>query len=332
MILMPCIRDINSHQFKYVDNCMETRYLNTLLAAVETGTFSKAAELLHITQSAVSQRIKFLEEHFGQQLLDRSGQRLTLTQAGQVVHAKAREILDKERELLSCLQESTMRKRLSLCCTPTFGMAYLSKVLGDFMRRHSDMNDLKFVFLQPSEALRGLRDEAFDLAVIEHCMDQDFAGLDRFSLPDDEMLVVATADYDLPSVDGVIQVEDLRRVRLFARRDGCSSKELLRQNLKTRGMTFEDFTGVVVSDDLHFSVQSVIDGGGVAYVSQALVANHLASGRLVGLRVEGFQHRRGRSVLLLAERHEDKLIKDLLECIFTIVSPLWRPQLLRGAA
>ena len=111
---------------------METRYLNTLIAAVETGTFSKAAESLHITQSAVSQRIKFLEEHFGQQLLDRSGQRLALTAAGQLVFNKARDILDKEKELLNCLQETTAQKHLSLCCTPTFGMAYLPDVLNNF--------------------------------------------------------------------------------------------------------------------------------------------------------------------------------------------------------
>jgi len=80
---------------------METRYLNTLIASVDAGTFSKAAELLHITQSAVSQRIKFLEEHFGQQLLDRSGQRLALTAAGQLVFSKAKDILEKERELLT---------------------------------------------------------------------------------------------------------------------------------------------------------------------------------------------------------------------------------------
>ncbi|MBW2510418.1 MAG: LysR family transcriptional regulator, partial [Deltaproteobacteria bacterium] len=92
---------------------METRYLNTLIAAVETGTFSKAAESLHITQSAVSQRIKFLEEHFGQQLLDRSGQRLALTVAGQMVFNKARDILEKEKELLTCLQEATTQKHLS---------------------------------------------------------------------------------------------------------------------------------------------------------------------------------------------------------------------------
>ncbi|RLB63682.1 MAG: LysR family transcriptional regulator, partial [Deltaproteobacteria bacterium] len=72
---------------------METRYLNTLVASVEAGTFSKAAELLHITQSAVSQRIKFLEEYFGQQLLDRSGQRLALTSPGKIVFDKAKDIL-----------------------------------------------------------------------------------------------------------------------------------------------------------------------------------------------------------------------------------------------
>ena len=80
---------------------METRYLNTLVASVEAGTFSKAAELLHITQSAVSQRIKFLEEHFGQQLLDRSGQRLALTLSGKIVFDKA-----KDKEAIALNQDN----------------------------------------------------------------------------------------------------------------------------------------------------------------------------------------------------------------------------------
>ena len=158
---------------------METRYLNTLVASVEAGTFSKAAEMLHITQSAVSQRIKFLEDHFGQQLLDRSGQRLVLTVPGKLVFAKAKDILDKEKELLTCLQKSSTKKRLSICCTPTFGMAYLPQVLNDFLRVHSDMNDLKFLFLQPEKALAGLRHEEFDLAVIEHQLDLDCSGFNR---------------------------------------------------------------------------------------------------------------------------------------------------------
>jgi DNA-binding transcriptional LysR family regulator len=309
---------------------METRYLNTLVTSVEAGTFSKAAEILHITQSAVSQRIKFLEEHFGQQLLDRSGQRLALTTSGQVVFAKAKDILEKERELLSCLLSSVSQKRLSLCCTPTFGMAYLPRVLNTFLRVHSDLSDLKFVFQQPAEALRGLRQEEFDLAVIEHRLNLDFTGFDYFPLPDDEMLMVASASSAIPAIDGVIQLSDLKKFRLFARRDGCSSKELMRQNLVTHGFDFNDFDGVLVSDDLHFTVQSILRGDGIAYVSQALVSNYLTSGELVGFRVEGFEHRRGRSVVMLPQRSEDGLLKEFLDCVFNEVSPLSRPQMVSG--
>jgi DNA-binding transcriptional LysR family regulator len=310
---------------------METRYLNTLVASVEAGTFSKAAELLHITQSAVSQRIKFLEEHFGQQLLDRSGQRLVLTTSGKIVFDKARDILDKEKELLTCLQNSAAQKRLSLCCTPTFGMAYLPQVLSTFLRIHSDLSDLKFVFLQPEEALRGLRNEEFDLAVIEHRMDLDFTGFDRFSMPDDEMLVVSSSSSVLPNVDGVVQLDDLKSTRLFARRDGCSSKELMRKNLVACGFDFSDFDGIIVSDDLHFTIQSVLAGDGIAYMSQALVSNYLASGQIVGLHVDGFEHRRGRSVAILPQRSDDALLKELLEVLFEVVSPFWRPQMVNGS-
>lgn len=306
---------------------METRYLNTLIASVESGTFSRAAELLHITQSAVSQRIKFLEEYFGQQLLDRSGQRLVLTPAGLVVFTKAKDILEKESELLTCLQNSAAQKRLSLCCTPTFGMAYLPQVLSNFLRVHSDLSDFKFIFLQPSEALRGLRNEEFDLAVIEHRLDLDFAGLNRFSMPDDEMLIVAAAEPFIPNVDGVVQLADLKQYRLFARRDGCSSKELMRKNLEAINFEFNDFGGVVVSDDLHFTIQSVLRGDGIAYLSQALVSAYLKSGELVGLRVDGFAHRRGRSVAMLPQKGEDVLLMELLESLFAVVSPFWRPQL-----
>jgi DNA-binding transcriptional LysR family regulator len=309
---------------------METRYLNTLIAAVDAGTFSKAAETLHITQSAVSQRIKLLEEHFGQQLLDRSGQRLVLTLAGQVVFAKAKDILEKEKELLSCLQESAAHKRLALCCTPTFGMAFLPQVLSSFLRRNSDLSDFKFVFLQPAEALRGLRNEEFDLAVIEHGLDQDFTGFERYAMPDDEMLLVAAATMALPNVDGVIQLADLKECRLFARRDGCSSKELMRKNLLACGFEFADFDGMIVSDDLRFTIQSVMEGAGVAYVSQALVSSYLVSGEMVGFRVAGFEHRRGRSVVMQPQSGDDALVKELLESLFEVVTPLWRPELVKG--
>lgn len=311
---------------------METRYLKTLIAAVEEGSFSRAADVLHITQSAVSQRIKFLEEQYGHQLLDRSGATLELTPAGQLVLAKARDILRKERELADSLKGLGSAKRLALCCTPTFGMAYLSRVLNDFIRAHADVSDLKFIFQQPLEALRSLRNEEFDLAVIEHCPDQEFSGLDRFPLPDDELVLVVPAGAITPDADGYAELSRLTRFRLFARRDGCSSKEILRQNLVRAGVDFSDFDGVMISDDLRFTIDSIRAGEGIAFVSRALASEHLAAGSLTGCRVKGFDHGRGRSVALLPGRHQDPLVSDLLECIFNATSPTCRPQLVRSPA
>ena len=306
---------------------MESRYLKTLVTAVEEGSFSRAAEVLHITQSAVSQRIKFLEEHFGQQLLDRSGLGLELTPAGQLVLTKAREILLKERELADSLKGLSKEKRLTICCTPTFGMAYLSQVLNDFVRAHADVADLKFIFLQPLEALRSLRNDEFDLAVIEHCADQEFADLDRFILPDDEILLVAPAGSVTLDINGYADLAELTRYRLFTRRDGCSSKELLRLNFTRKGIDFADFEGMVISDDLRFTINSVIAGEGITFVSRALVGDSIALGQLVDCRIDGFERQRGRSVALLPGRHTDPLIGDFLKCIFQKASPGRQPQL-----
>jgi DNA-binding transcriptional LysR family regulator len=306
---------------------METRYLKTLVEAIEKGSFSKAADALHITQSAVSQRIKFLEEQYGHQLIDRSGAILEPTPIGKLVLVKAHEILKTECELIESLRQKGAQKRLAICCTPSFGMAYLPQILSDFIRSHSDLNDLKFVFKQPQESLQGLRNEEFDLAIIEHCLDQSFAGFERFPLPDDELVFVLPKSASLPDDSGFVSLEELSRFRLFARQDGCSSKEMLRSNLASQNFDFNAFDGVVVSDDLHFTIRSVLEGKGVAYVSTAVVNSYLQSGQLISLRVKGFVHGRGRCVAVLPHRREDPLLQEFLECIFRIVSPLWRPQL-----
>jgi DNA-binding transcriptional LysR family regulator len=106
----------------------------------------------------------------------------------------------------------------------------------------------------------------------------------------------------------------------------------MRKNLSSCGCSFDDFEGIIVSDDLRFTLQSVLAGDGIAYVSQALVSDYLASGELVGLRVQGFDHTRGRSVVVLPQHSEDALLKDLLECIFEVVSPFWRPKLVSNSA
>jgi len=78
---------------------MNLKHLEHLLALAETGSFSRAAEQMHLTQPALSRSIQTLEEELGGRLLDRIGKRNELTPLGQNVVARARRIVLDAAEL-----------------------------------------------------------------------------------------------------------------------------------------------------------------------------------------------------------------------------------------
>lgn len=78
---------------------MNLRHLEHLLALAETGSFSRAAEKQHITQSALSRSIQTLEDDLGARLIDRAGKRNELTPLGQTVAARARRMVLDAAEL-----------------------------------------------------------------------------------------------------------------------------------------------------------------------------------------------------------------------------------------
>lgn len=292
---------------------METRYLKTLLKVVETGSFSKAAELLHLTQSAVSQRIKFLEEHFGHQLLDRSGNELVSTEAGRLILARAEVVVAQEREMQEDLKRLGQIKRLSLCCTPTFGMAYLPVVLNDFILQNADLADLKFIFQQPLQAIKGVQGNDYDLAIIEHCDNLDLSTFQTHSLPIDELVFVSAPQLGLPA--GSVDLDSLLSFRLYARHDGCSSKQLLLSNLAACGKEATDFHSVFISDDLRFTLEAVLAGHGISFVSRSLVAAQLKCGSLLAHHVPKFQHTRSRTLFYPSARRADPLLQKFITCV-----------------
>lgn len=291
---------------------METRYFKTLLQVIETGSFSRAAENLYITQSAASQRIKLLEETLGHKLLDRSGSELVPTDIGLFVAEKSREIVDKEMELLNALKNLDGGKRLSLCCTPAFGTAFLPQVLNRFILKNADTEDLKFVFSQPEQAVQGLLNREFDISVIEHCDDRDMSGLYTIDLPPDELVFISSPKHGLP---GNLELEQLLKFHLYTRRDGCSSKKLLKNNLAGRKKKIGDFSKVFVSDDLRLTIETVKGGGGVSFVSKSVVEPYAEKGEVDIHYVDGFNHVRCRTIALKKERAQDELLLGFIECV-----------------
>ena len=275
---------------------MESVYLRTLVESIATGSFSKAAENLFISQSAVSRRIKFLEEQYGYSLIDRSGQVLTATDAGQIVMDIAKKIMQLENVLLNSLHMLSSNPGIVFCCTPSFGIAYLHEIMKDFMLLKPDMSELKFFFEMPDKVVEGMRKGLYQVGVIEHIEDYDLAEFETFELPGDEVVFVSSPQLEITEKE--IPIERLNSFDLYTRKQGCCSSKLLDYNMKKIDRDYTEFRRVIYYDDLHLIISSVLEGSGLAFISRPVVEKLVNEGVLRIHRVVGFEHAYKRTLIV----------------------------------
>ena len=275
---------------------MRSEYLRTLVESVVTGSFSKTAENLFITQSAVSRRIKFLEEQYGYLLIDRSGPILAATDAGRIVIEKAEKMLQLEDDLMNDLRVFAPKPGISFCCTPSFGVAYLPAILKDFMLLKPDMSELKFFFEMPDNVVDGMRKGLYQVGVIEHNEEYELAEFETFELPGDDVLFVSSPQLALPEEE--MSIEQLTGYDLYTRKEGCCSSKLLHYNMKKQGRDCGDFNRVIYYEDLHMIISSVLEGNGLAFISKSVIEKLVEDGALRTHRITGFDHAYKRTLIV----------------------------------
>jgi LysR family transcriptional regulator for metE and metH len=146
---------------------LELRHLQTLLALVETGTLSRAATRVHLTQSAISHQIKQLEAHYGVGLFERKTRPLRLSPAGQRLHSLAESVLrrvaEAERDIARIAQGEAGRLRIAVECHTCFDWLMPSM---DAFREHWPEIELDLVSGFHADPLALLAEDKADLVVI----------------------------------------------------------------------------------------------------------------------------------------------------------------------
>jgi DNA-binding transcriptional LysR family regulator len=110
--------------------------LRTFVIGLELGSFSKAAQRLGRSQSAVSTQLRRLEEQVGKPLLKKSGRGLTLTTAGESMFSYAKRILELNDEAIDGLRDDEVEGWVRLGIPQDFAEGWLTSVLGRFARAH----------------------------------------------------------------------------------------------------------------------------------------------------------------------------------------------------
>ena len=167
---------------------LDTDQLRSFLAIVDSGSFTKAAERVHKTQSAVSMHIRRLEEQLGCALFVKQGRGARLTEEGEKLIEFARRIVQVEAGAFAALSRKGLRGAARLGIPDDYAESFLAEILARFNRRHP-LVEVSVVCEASTELAPQVAAGALDLALIT-----DYEGLKGLELLREEPLVWVAAE------------------------------------------------------------------------------------------------------------------------------------------
>ncbi|MEU3467789.1 LysR family transcriptional regulator [Streptomyces sp. NPDC006687] len=223
---------------------MELAQLRYFVAVVEEGGFTRAGERLHVSQPGVSAQVAQLERELGQRLLDRSGRRVTATEAGEAVLVYARAALAAVEGIRRTADAfaGLLRGRVALGLIPgaagaAVGGLDLVALLGDFHDAHPQV-EISLTEDTSERMLAALRAGELDLAVVGLAGEPPPGITARVVL--DEPLVAAVREDDplvRSAVDGSVALAELRGRALIGLPRGTGARGVLERACAEAGFT-----------------------------------------------------------------------------------------------
>ena len=143
---------------------MELRQLRSFIAVAEDGVISRAAQRLHLTQSALSRQIKALEEDLGVTLLERSAHSVKLTQEGEVLLKEGRGVLERADAAVTKVRASGKAVLLRVGYAPTLTAGILPLAISAFTQKHPRVR-VELLDLSSTEMRTGLDQGSLDVVM-----------------------------------------------------------------------------------------------------------------------------------------------------------------------
>ncbi|OZB20583.1 MAG: LysR family transcriptional regulator [Marinobacter sp. 34-60-7] len=146
---------------------MDSNLLKAFITVVDQGSFSEAAERLHLTQPAISKRLAALENQLGTKLIDRSNREIRLTEAGTRLLPLARKILDEIHNARLALSpaDGTIDGELRIIASHHIGLHHLPSWLRQFRPTYPQVN-LDLQFMESDAAYDQLNKRAAEIAFV----------------------------------------------------------------------------------------------------------------------------------------------------------------------
>ncbi len=265
---------------------MDLHKLRIFATVARLGSFTRAAETLHMTQPTISQQIAVLEQQVGTLLIERQTRRLRLTPAGEALRPYAEQMLT----MADAATEATRTAAGLADRTLRLGVGHVLSIylLPELLRRlraEQPQFRMRLSFGTSAELLEQVASDTVDMALIGTQAVRPGIAMVPFLR---DRLVVVVAPDDPWARRQRVSAADLRDRTLLTREVGSSLYTIVERHLGTAAMHSDEVIQFVETEAIKRGVES---GLGVALIQRIAVEREIASGALQPLRFDGDDQR-----------------------------------------
>ncbi len=301
---------------------MEDHKLRVFCAVAETKSFSKASELIHLTQPAVSLQIQAMEELYETRLFDRSGNTINLTPAGEILYKRAKEILALYAEAERNISEITgaIKGSLSIGASSTIGNYLLPSIIAAFKKKVPQVN-ASLVVNNTKTITEKLNAGEIDIALVEGDVSKQ-----RFTvetLISDEMVVIMSPAHPWAERRNIPAIE-LTKEPLVLREEGSGTRQVILKHLEDHGIKQDQLRIALIMGSTEAIKGAVEEGVGVSIVSGWAARKALRQGLLKATTFKDLKFHRNFSIISPKRNYSTHTAKEFLNFlrVYPIKSPI----------
>jgi len=279
--------------------------LKAFHAVVKQGGFERASKSLHVSQPAISMRVKELERLFGLDLFIRLGRRDHLTDAGRIVAEYAARLMIVLREMdesidrLKGLQQGQLR-----CGTATtIAVHMLPAVLVQFKKQFPNI-DIKLQVGRTVETEQRIIADELDVGIVTGIL----ANPDKlkiFHFLTDEFVLITPPNHPLARLR-TVSLKQIRDIPLILREKSSLTRMIIDESFRAAGVPYNCMMEIGTTEALK---KAVAEGLGCSFVSRCSIQTEVRTGVLTYKRIAGVPMKREHRVIM----HKDKSVSGPIE-------------------
>jgi len=245
---------------------MDDHKLKVFCTVAETKSFSKASEIIRLTQPAVSLQIQALEEIYGTKLFNRSGCLITLTSAGQTLYKYAKEINSLYTEVEKQIGKLTgvVKGVLTIGASSTIGNYLMPAVISGFKKRFPAVK-VHLIIGNTKTIVDLLNSASIDVGFVEGEVIKQKLTTEKFLI--DEMVLIIPPQHPWAN-RASISIMELPKEHFIMREEGSGTRQMIEKYLTKYGISSQNIKIALIMGSTESIKSAVEEGLGVSIVSK----------------------------------------------------------------